>query len=97
MSKEQMEQTQAKFALGQTVTTRNALNTLNPEDVLTAMKRHHSGDWGDLCEQDIAENERALEHGGRLFSLYHDREGIKFYIITEHDRSVTTVLLPEDY
>ncbi len=86
-----------KFSLGQTVSTRNALDTLNPEDVLVSMGRHHSGDWGDLCEEDRQANERALEHGGRLFSVYADREKIKFYIITEHDRSVTTVLLPEDY
>ena len=97
MNKEQMKKMQPKFPLGRTVSTCNALNTLNPEDVLTTMKRHHSGDWGGLCEQDIAENERALELGGRLFSAYRDREGTKFYITTEHDHSVTTVLLPEDY
>lgn len=87
----------AKFPLGQTVSTRNALDTLNPEDVLVSMGRHNAGDWGDLCEEDRQANEDALKHGGRLFSVYHDRENTKFYIITEHDRSVTTVLLPEDY
>ena len=87
----------AKFSLGQTVSTRNILDALNPEDLLQAMKRHHSGDWGDLCEEDRQANEEALEHGDRLFSVYHDREETKFYIITEWDRSVTTVLLPEDY
>lgn len=86
-----------KFALGQTVSTRNALESLNPEDVLNAMRRHHSGDWGDLCEEDRQANEEALKHGGRLFSVYHDRSRTKFYIITECDRSYTTVLLPEDY
>jgi hypothetical protein len=83
--------------LGQTVATRNALDTLHPEDVLIAMSRHASGDWGDLCEEDRQANEDALQHGGRLFSVYHDREKTKFYIITECDRSYTTVLLPEDY
>ncbi|MDZ4817480.1 MAG: hypothetical protein SGJ20_00750 [Planctomycetota bacterium] len=86
-----------KFDLGQTVSTRNALDTLHPEDVLIAMSRHQSGDWGDLCEEDRQANERALTHGGRLFSVYHDRNGTKFYIITECDESYTTVLLPEDY
>ena len=86
-----------KFSLGRTVSTRNALDTLDPEDVQASMGRHHVGDWGDLCEEDRQSNERALEKGGRLFSVYYDREGVKFYIITEHDRSVTTVLLPEDY
>ncbi|MBX7257358.1 MAG: hypothetical protein K1Y02_13425 [Candidatus Hydrogenedentes bacterium] len=87
----------AKFSLGQTVITRNALETLHPEDVPTSMARHHAGDWGDLCDEDRQTNDRALAHGGRLFSAYHDRNGTKFYIITECDRSVTTVLLPEDY
>ncbi len=92
-----MKNARPKFALGQTVSTRNALNTLNAEDVLEAMNRHHSGDWGDLCEEDRQANEQALEYDERLFSVYYDRDGTKFYIITEHDRSVTTVLLPEDY
>ena len=85
------------FSLGQTVTTRNALDTLHPEDVLIAMTRHCDGDWGDLCEEDRQSNERALTHGGRLFSAYQDREQTIFWIITEADRSATTVLLPEDY
>jgi len=86
-----------KFSLGQTVSTRNALDTLHPEDVLACMARHNAGDWGELCEEDRQANEQALAHGGRLFSVYHDRNGAKFYIITECDRSATTVLLPEDY
>lgn len=86
-----------KFSLGQTVSTRNALDTLHPEDVLASIARHHAGDWGDLCEEDRKANEQALARGGRLFSVYFDRRGFKFYIITEADRSVTTVLLPEDY
>jgi len=89
--------TDPKFSLGQTVSTSNAQNTLNQEDVLNSMARHNRGDWGDLCDEDLQANEQALEHNGRLFSIYHDRDGTKFYIITEHDRSVTTVLLPEDY
>lgn len=86
-----------KFSLGQTVSTRNALETLHPEDVLIAMGRHHAGDWGELREEDRQANEQALTNGGRLFSVYHDRNQTKFYIITECDRSYTTVLLPEDY
>ncbi len=86
-----------KFPLGQTVSTRNALETLHPEDVLIAMNRHHDGDWGDLCEEDREANEQALKHGGRLFSVYRDRNQTKFYIITECDHSYTTALLPEDY
>ncbi len=87
----------AKFSLGQTVSMRNALDSLHPEDVLTSIARHQAGDWGELCEVDRQVNEQALAHGGRLFSVYHDRNGAKFYIITECDCSYTTVLLPEDY
>jgi hypothetical protein len=84
--------------LGQTVITANAQNRLHPEDVLLCLSRHARGDWGEeLCAQDRAENERSLRDTGRLFSRYRDRNRVKFYIITEHDRSITTVLLPEDY
>jgi hypothetical protein len=69
----------------------------HPEDVPQSLSRHAQGDWGELCEEDRAANERALKEGLRLFSVYTDRNGTKYYIITEHDRSVTTILLPEDY
>ena len=87
----------SKFPLGQIVITRNALDTLNPEDMSKALTRHASGDWGDLCEDDRRENELSLKEGYRLLSAYHAADGTKFWIITEADRSVTTVLLPEDY
>jgi hypothetical protein len=86
-----------KFPLGQCVITANARDTLHPEDVPGAIARHGSGDWGDLCDEDRRENERSLAETGRLLSVYYDRNRVKFYVITEHDRSVTTVLLPEDY
>lgn len=85
------------FELGQTVITPNALNTLNPEDVYTCLRRHAACDWGDCCPDDVKENEFALGKYLRLFSVYHDRNGTKFWIITEADRSATTILLPEDY
>jgi hypothetical protein len=87
----------ALFSLGQTVITANASEELHPEDVQLAMTRHARGDWGDVCPEDWQENEVSLQQGLRLFSIYRDRNKHKFYIITEHDRSVTTVLLPEDY
>ena len=61
------------------------------------LKRHVSGDWGDLCPEDIHENEFSLKQGFRLFSAYILPTGVKIWIITEHDRSSTTVLLPEEY
>jgi hypothetical protein len=85
------------FPLGQTVITANAQERLHPEDVLQFLGRHAKGDWGDLCNEDRAENERSLRQSGRLFSVYIDRNGVKAYVISECDRSVTTVLLPEDY
>jgi hypothetical protein len=86
-----------KFPCGRLVATRGALDQLNFEDVLAAFLRHVHGDWGELCEDDRLENERSLREGFRLFSVYKDRNGTKFYIITEWDRSITTILLPEDY
>ncbi len=86
-----------KFPFGQTVITRTAMNALTEEDVMTALARHAAGDWGDLCEEDVRENEQSLDQDFRLFSVYHAQDGTKFYIITEADRSATTVLLPEDY
>jgi hypothetical protein len=87
----------AKFPLGQIVATANALTQITHADILPALSRHVRGDWGDLDREDWQANESALAHGGRLFSVFHSAGGVKFYIITEWDRSVTTVLLPEDY
>jgi len=86
-----------KFALGRTFITRNALDRLTVEDVLKAAVRHAAGDWGDLCAEDWQENELSLRQGFRLLSVYYSNAGEKFWIITEADRSVTTVLMPEDY
>ena len=88
---------QSKFPLGRVVITRNALETIPAADVSRALHRHASGDWGDLCEDDRQENELSLKEGYRLLSAYHAADGSKFWIITEADRSVTTVLLPDDY
>ena len=86
-----------KFPLGQLVITPAALHALTREDVVTAVRRHVTGDWGELDEHDRQENERSLREGYRLLSAYMDSSGTRFWIITEADRSATTVLLPEDY
>lgn len=86
-----------KFPLGQTVATRGVVATLPHDDIVHALYRHSRGDWGDLCEEDRALNEESLQTGGRLFSVYHSVSRVKFYVITEWDRSVTTVLLPHEY
>jgi len=84
------------FPLGQLAITANASLQLTTEVVLTGLRRHASGDWGDLCPEDTLANNAALHHGGRLFSAYGQRAH-RFWIITEADRCVTTVLLPDDY
>lgn len=84
-------------SLGRLVITANALSVLSHQDVLVALGRHVRGDWGELDRDDKAANDRALVNHGRLLSTYHGSDGRKFWIITEWDRSATTVLLPEDY
>jgi hypothetical protein len=79
------------------VATPNALSRLTQEDILRAIQRHQSGDWGDVDAHDREANNRALTEATRLFSVYHSVTGVKFWLITEADRSVTTILMPEDY
>ena len=81
--------------LGQTVITANAADALHPADVLDALRRHARGDWGEVCAADAAENELSITEGFRLRSAYTGRNGVEFWVITEWDRSVTTVSLAE--
>jgi len=85
------------FPLGQLVITPGALAVLTQEDILTAISRHARGDWGDLDEADRPENELSRHRDLRLLSAYRSSAGVKFWIITEADRSSTTILLPEEY
>jgi hypothetical protein len=85
--------------MGQIVATPGALEALfeagqTPGEFLY---RHVTGDWGSLPLEDIQENEFSLKHGLRIFSSYELRTGTKLWLITEHDRSVTTLLLPSEY
>lgn len=91
----------SKFNLGQVVMTRGIANELEQDIefakfVTGSLKRHATGDWGDLGEEDKNSNEYALENELRIFSAYI-REDKKIYIITEWDRSVTTILFPSEY
>lgn len=87
------------FHLGNIYITPGALEVLgeagqSPDEFLV---RHVNGDWGDLCEEDKQENKYALEHGFRVFSAYFTKTRKKIWVITEADRSMTTILLPEEY
>ena len=86
-----------KFELGQTCFTAGAGENLTDTERLMALIRHTVGDWGYLTQHDWDENEAAMVRGGRLFSSYRSELGDTFWIITEADRSVTTVLFPEEY
>ena len=85
------------FPLGQLVATPNALEHITQDDIMAALQRHVAGDWGDVCAEDKQSNDRAVAEETRILSAYRTANGTKFWIITEADRSVTTVLLPEDY
>lgn len=85
------------FALGQIVITRHAQNALSSRDLNEALIRHLEGDWGQVCESDRQLNDSAIQDGGRIMSEYCSGSGVRFWIITEYDRSVTTILLPSDY
>ena len=88
---------QTRLELGQLLITPAAREALLPADVRTALDRHAQGDWGDVTGDDEEANDEALENEGRLFSVYHNPDGVKFWVITESDHSATTVMLPEDY
>lgn len=94
-----------KFELGQVIATRGVHQLMNEDGdfyafVMCSLGRHATGDWGDLDPEDAKLNDTALASGeDRIFSVYK-REGIhdgKIWIITEWDRSVTTVLFPSEY
>lgn len=77
--------------------TPGATDRLNCDDVRNALSRHICGDWGIVNLDDWHENDSALRNGYRILSAYVDRNSQKFWIITEADRSTTTILLPEEY
>ena len=87
------------FPLGRIVATPGALDALaranqSPQEFLN---RHVTGDWGELGEEDKAENNYSLKHGFRILSSYKTTAGEKLWLITESDRSLTTLLQPEEY
>ena len=87
------------FSLGKVVATPGALEALEQsgDSASSFLIQHVLGDWGDLCEEDKTANEDALQEGLRLLSSYRTNNGTKIWIITERDRSATTILLPSEY
>lgn len=90
-------QRSALFPLGRLVITGNASQQLTPADILTGISRHAQRDWGEVTKSDRRANDEALLAGERILSVYSASSGRTFWILTEADRSATTVLLPEDY
>jgi hypothetical protein len=88
-----------RFELGNLVATPDALRALRDSGHAAAefLRRHAGGDWGDLDGHDTKQNAIALREGGRLVSSYQTRKGETVWVITEADRSATTILLPSDY
>ena len=96
---EEENEPKSLFALGEIVGTPGALDALieakqNPAELLV---RHVTGDWGDLEDEDKKENELSVKERFRILSAYNLDSGAKVWVITEWDRSVTTILLPEEY
>jgi hypothetical protein len=87
------------FELGRIVATPGALAALERSNQSAAffLVRHAGGDWGELDRADVAENDYSVAHGFRVLSSYTTGAGNKLWIITEADRSATTLLLPEEY
>ena len=86
------------FSLGNVVATPGAMELFAGEvwKIELFLIRHSSGDWGDVDKEDVAENDLSVKKGFRVLSSYEYR-GVTFWIITEADRSVTTILLPDEY
>jgi hypothetical protein len=86
------------FNLGKVVVTRGVMASIPLSETYDALGRHSNGDWGELPCEDKIMNENAVKNGNdRILSKYKSEDGIYFYIITEWDRSYTTVLLTDEY
>jgi hypothetical protein len=92
-------ETVIRFLLGRVVATPGALSALEKAEQLPAafLDRHVNGDWGEVPDADKQENEVAVEQGLRILSAYTTSAGDQMWIVTEADRSATTLLLPEEY
>ena len=87
------------FNMGRVCATPGALDALttNKQNYIDFLSRHVTGDWLEMCEDDQETNRNAVDDDVRVFSAYSLKNGSKLWVITEHDRSVTTLLLPSEY
>ena len=88
---------EVRFPLGRLLMTPGVEFEVPPSELAQALRRHARGDWGDLDREDKDANDLSVKDGSRLLSAYHTKAGVKFWIITEADRSATTALLPSEY
>jgi hypothetical protein len=99
MEANSMSTTNGRVPLGEMVATPRALQAIEAagQDAIGFLYRHQQGDWGDLSDDDKRENEFSVDKELRIFSAYYTAKGEKIWIITEADRSATTILLPSEY
>jgi len=92
-------QNKPRFSLGRIVATPGAIEAMNDsgDTPIQFLSRHVRGDWGEVCDEDKQLNEESLVHGGRLLSVYQTKKNVTIWLITEADRSVSTLLLPSEY
>ncbi len=90
-------QNHSLFRMGLILITPGVQDCIGREEILTALGRHAAGDWGEVDASDHSANDRAVREGDRLLSCYRATEGTKYYVVTEADRSATTVLTAEEY
>lgn len=84
-------------SLGRVVATPTILDMIPGKELTDALERHKRRDWGEVGKADWEANDQALKTGARLLSSYKSSDGTKFWIVTEADRSYTTILLPSEY
>jgi len=89
--------TRQLFPTEKLVATPAVLDAVPRPELLAAFQRHMRGDWGEVCATDRRANDQAVRNSERLLSVYRSEAGVKFWIITEANRSATTILLPKDY
>jgi hypothetical protein len=93
------DRAQINLPLGRLLSTPGAINAIAKagQDGSVFLERHRAGDWGDIDQEDWAANDRAAVDGSRILSAYTLPDGTKIWIISESNRSATTILLPDEY